>query len=389
MPGLTAYARGGALRRMRAVLAREDDGAVALMVAILFGGGVLLGMGALVIDVGSLYAERRQLQNSADAGALSVAQDCAAQAVGCTTDPAAIAPIVDDNDTSDGVSDVVGVCVVNGGVASGLCSGASASLSDCLPLAPGAQNYVEVRTRTRTPSGGTLLPSVFAQTLTGTTGTSVGACSRVAWGGASSASSAIPLTISYCEFARYVGDPPSFAPPPPYPPYPDASWEHTIYFHDTTNALADSCPAGPAGSDDPISGGFGWLQSTTCDVTSDVANWFDANPGTSPGSDCQAAEFAAAYGQLVDIPVYDGTNGLNGANGQYHIKGYAAFVLTGYYLGGSYKKKSLITGDYPCGRTPTTGDERCISGFFTQDLTPTSGVIGGTDMGVQVIQMAG
>ena len=26
-----------------------------------------------------------------------------------------------------------------------------------------------------------------------------------------------------------------------------------------------------------------------------------------------AAEFAKSYGQLVDIPIYDGTNGLNGA----------------------------------------------------------------------------
>jgi Flp pilus assembly protein TadG len=385
MPGMSF------MRRIRAVLAREDDGAVALLVAILFGGGVLLGMAALVIDVGALYGERRQLQNSADAAALSLAQDCAARSAACTTSPGNVSGIVNSNDSADGTSAVAGVCVTAGGVSTGLCSSASSTLADCLPLPAGAQNYVEVRTRTRTASGGTLLPPVFAETLAGGySGTAVGACSRVAWGGASGASSAIPLTVSNCEFQHYVGNPPTnFAPPPPYPPWPAATWEHTIWFHDTTNALAGSCPAGPAGSDDPISGGFGWLQSTSCEVTSTVANWFDASPGTSPGSDCRAAEFAASYGQLVDIPIYDGTNGLNGANGKYHIKGYAAFVLTGYYLGGSYKKKSLITGDYPCGRTPTTGDERCISGFFTQDLTPTSGVIGGTDMGVTVIQMTG
>jgi hypothetical protein len=379
------------MRRIRAVAAREDDGAVVLLVAILLGGGVLLGMAALAIDVGALYGERRQLQNSADAAALSLAQDCAARSPACTTSPANVSGIVDRNDTSDGTSAVAGVCVTTGGVSAGACSDASTRLADCLPLQATVENYVEVRTRTRTASGGTLLPPVFAETLAGgNAGTAVGACSRVAWGGASSASSAIPLTVSNCEFEHYVGSPPTnFAPPPPYPPWPDAGYEHVIYFHDTTNALAGSCPAGPAGSDDPISGGFGWLQSDSCVVTSDIANWFDASPGTSPGSDCRAAEFAAAYGQLVDIPIYDGTNGLNGANGKYHIKGYAAFVLTGYYLGGSYKKTSLITGQYPCGRTPTTGDERCISGFFTEDLTPTSGVIGGTDMGVTVIQMAG
>jgi hypothetical protein len=382
------------MQRVRAAGAREDAGAVAVLVVILLAGGVLMGMAALTIDVGSLYGERRQLQNSADAGALSLAQDCAAQAAACDTSGTSIAGLVNSNDTSDGTSAIAGICIRRGSVSAGACA-AGGGLADCLPAPAGLDHYVEVRTSTRTSSGGTLLPPVFAQAIVdGYSGTNVGACSRVAWGGPAGLSSAIPLTISNCEFQHYVGDPPNFAPPPPYPPtagasWPDASYEHVIFFHDTTNALAGSCPAGPAGSDDPISGGFGWLESTSCVVSSDVADWFDDSPGTSPGSDCRAADFAGSYGQLVDIPIYDGTNGLNGANGKYHIKGYAAFVLTGYYLGGSYKKQSLMTGDFPCGRTPTTGDERCISGFFTQDLSPTSGTIGGPSMGVTVIQMAG
>jgi Flp pilus assembly protein TadG len=382
------------MQRVRRAGAREDAGAVAVLVVILLAGGVLLGMAALTIDVGSLYGERRQLQNSADAGALSLAQDCAAQAAACSTSGASIAGLVDSNDTSDGTSAIAGICIRTGGVSTGLCSGSS-GLADCPPPPAGVDSYVEVRTSTRTSSGGTLLPPVFAQAIVnGYSGTDVGACSRVAWGGPRGLSSAIPLTISNCEFQHYVGNPPNYAPPPPYPPaagatWPDASYEHVIFFHDTTEALAGSCPAGQAGSDDPISGGFGWLESTSCVVSSDIANWFDASPGTSPGSDCRAAEFANSYGQLVDIPIYDGTNGLNGANGKYHMRGYAAFVLTGYYLGGPYKKPSLITGQLPCGQTPTTGSQRCISGFFTQDLTPASGVIGGAYLGVPVIQMVG
>jgi hypothetical protein len=343
--------------------------------------------------VGSLYGERRQLQNSADAGAFSLAQDCSVNAAACNTSGASIAGLVDDN-ADDGASGIAGVCIAMGGVKSGQCTGGG-GLTDCLPAPGVTDNYVEVRTSTRTSSGGTLLPPFFAQALVGGySGTTVGACSRVAWGGPKRLTSAIPLTISTCEFDHYVNSDSDYAPPPPYPPttgasWPDASFEHVLFFHDTTNALADSCPAGQAGSDDPISGGFGWLESDSCDVTSDVEDWFDASPGTSPGSDCRAAEFAASYGQLVDLPIYDGTNELNGANGQYHMRGYVAFVLTGYYLGGSYKQKSLITDDYPCGRTPTTGDERCISGFFTKDPNPTSGEIGGPSTGVIVIQMAG
>src|ERR1043165_3858879 len=56
-----------------------ERGAVAVTVAILLGGGVLLGFAALVVDVGQLYAEREELQSGADAAALAVAKACATQ----------------------------------------------------------------------------------------------------------------------------------------------------------------------------------------------------------------------------------------------------------------------------------------------------------------------
>ena len=46
----------------------HDDGAVTMLVAVLLAGGVLLGMAALTVDVGLIHAERRELQNGADAG---------------------------------------------------------------------------------------------------------------------------------------------------------------------------------------------------------------------------------------------------------------------------------------------------------------------------------
>jgi hypothetical protein len=376
------------MQRVRAVRDREDAGAIAVLVTILLAGGVLLGMAALTIDVGALYGERRQLQNSSDAGALSLAQDCSVRAAACSTSGASIAGLVDDNDTSDGTTNVAGVCIHRNGGSTGQCTGGGGGLTDCLPVPTGIENYVEVRTSTRTSSGGTLLPPVFAETLVGGySGTTVGACSRVAWGSPGGAST-IPLTISDCEFSYYVGDPPHYGPPPPYPsitatPWPYAGAEHVIFFHNTAGNVA-SCAPGPAGSDDPISGGFGWLESSNCLVTTDTANWYDASPGTSPGNDCKAATFAAAYGQLVHIPIYDGTNGLNGSNGKYHIKGYAAFVITGYRFASVGSKKSLVTGALPC-----TPPSQCISGFFTQDPDPTGGAIGGPPMGVTVIQMAG
>jgi len=47
----------------------SEAGAIAAIVGIFLGGGVLLGVGALVIDTGSLLYERRQLQSGGLAAA--------------------------------------------------------------------------------------------------------------------------------------------------------------------------------------------------------------------------------------------------------------------------------------------------------------------------------
>ena len=71
-----AAAEGGhAMRWM--TRRRRDRGAAALIVTMLFSSGVCIGCAALTVDVGQLYSERRQLQNGADAAALSLAKVCA------------------------------------------------------------------------------------------------------------------------------------------------------------------------------------------------------------------------------------------------------------------------------------------------------------------------
>ena len=59
-------------RRGRWPLSHDDRGVVGVLVGLLLG-TVLLGVGALVIDVGQLYQERAQLQSGAGAAALAVA----------------------------------------------------------------------------------------------------------------------------------------------------------------------------------------------------------------------------------------------------------------------------------------------------------------------------
>ncbi len=86
--------RSHAMRSLiRSRIRRDDAGAVIVWVALMM--VVLLGMGALVIDVGQLYAERRELQNGADAAALAVAQDCAGG--DCLDETATAGTYADDN----------------------------------------------------------------------------------------------------------------------------------------------------------------------------------------------------------------------------------------------------------------------------------------------------
>ena len=66
----------GLARPLLRLLGRDERGGVAVLVAVLISGGVLLGIGALVIDVGQIYQNRAELQSGAEAGALAVARSC-------------------------------------------------------------------------------------------------------------------------------------------------------------------------------------------------------------------------------------------------------------------------------------------------------------------------
>src|SRR4051812_46455566 len=87
----------------------DDRGAVVATLAIMLGAGVLLGMAAVVVDVGRLYAEREQLQSGADAAAWAVAETCvrepARRAEGLGT-PRGYA----DANAADGAAQVTSVC---------------------------------------------------------------------------------------------------------------------------------------------------------------------------------------------------------------------------------------------------------------------------------------
>jgi len=331
---------------IRSRLHRDDSGAVLALVAIMT--VVLLGMGALVIDVGQLYVERRELQNGADAAALAVAQDCAG---GDCRDETATARTYANDNAKDGKAGVDEVC------------GSGPGLTPCTtpPAGAPASSWVEVDTITPDDDQ---VDFVFAPILGHDTG-EAGASAVAAWGTLSKATT-MPLTFSKCEYIELGGNVQTGTFP---------SGLNTIYFHNTSDA--GTCPAGPSGADLP--GGFGWLAPTaTCGVEVTADGWVNDKTGNGVPNTCDPSKWR---NNEVLVPIYDNTNDLNGSNGKYHVAGFAGFRVHGYRFPGNDWDNG-----FPCGRPK--GGTTYICGEFTQVVA--NGEIGtGPDYGAHAVQMVG
>lgn len=265
--------------------ARDERGVVAVVVALLL--TVLCGIAALVVDAAAVYAERRELQNGADAGALAVAQDCALGNCGSYT---STATGLADANSEDGASTV-----------------------DDVTIDLAAQT-ASVSTSTDDPEGGTLIPFRFAP-IFGIGGENVDASATAQWGPLANGKG-LPLAISTCEWERTVSD---------VTDLPSATV--TITFHDGNST--EPCN-GPAGQDVP--GGFGWLDESGCatDITVDGGGTTaSSNTGVSVPAGCSLADFP--LGTPILFPIFDGASG-TGTNGTFHIVGWAALELSAYKL---------------------------------------------------------
>jgi hypothetical protein len=327
-----------------------------MIVGVLLAGGVLLGMTALVVDIGQLYAEREELQSGADAAAMAVALDCAFRRPACTT--AGVQTTAEDLATEnarDGFANASTVCGRDGPGPLTLCpSVSSPNLTTCLGLrSTTGMNFVEVRTTTET-GGGTLLPPTFAQAVVpGYEGTTVGACARVAWGVPRAAG--LTFTISACEWRDATDNGTRYAPAPPAVVRESDGFEQVLLLREPGGST--SCPGGPAGWDRP--GVFGWVDTDGSCRLPTVPDWYLGEPG-APSLACRNA-LSAAVGEVTLIPVYD-LVAAGGRNTFYRLYGVAAFVVTGFRVPGR-TADSIITGDPPCG-----SGQSCISGYFVETV---------------------
>jgi Flp pilus assembly protein TadG len=320
---------------------RDDRGATAVMTAMIM--TALLGIVGLVIDGGALYLERRELRNAADAAALAVAEDCAVGSLPCQPAIANSTAAAYANENSrDGASAVAD-----------------------LSLDP-AGRTVTVDVATRNPDGTTKVQPFFGQVV-GWTGMTVHASATAVWGYPRVARSMLPLIVSECEFALGT--------PVPTPP-------RTLYFHDGNNAEPCNAVAGQdTDGDGKLAGGFGWLSSdSTCDGMFTADTWHTTDPGSSPPSVCSPPYVGDLVGEEIVLPIFDDLE-MVGAGGRYHIAGFGLFHVTGYNFGGLFKAPS-ISG------APCQGDERCISGYFTDGVVY-EGETGGSNWGFVIVKLTG
>jgi hypothetical protein len=384
---------------------RAERGATATLVAVVLAGGVLLGAGALALDVGNMMFERRQLQNGADAAAFKLAEICDEDVAQCS-DTLASTQSALVSAMSANAADAAAALNPRTFAPNGMCGRVAGSslpacpsdsgdadvtdLTVCPPL-PGWLkdntdiDYVETYSLTETSDGSNVLDNILA---TGP-GTAVSACARVAWG--AGGIGLLPLTFGQCEWARAVGvtigSDGEFIGTPSFPT-PEIALGTNYDAKDATCANFN-------GHD--YEGGFGWLDHPTgvCEVSPDADSWVAGWPGNGTGNDCLPNVHA---GDFIFIPIYDCINGEQilcadneaPAKTYYHIKGMALFEVTAIDLTGKTEGTPGVAAKDDCALQ--TNNKQCIYGKFHKELVAFGDIdiTGGTDdYGLTVVKQVG
>lgn len=322
------------MRRLTPRPRRDEKGAVIVMMTAFVLG--MVGMAALVVDVGAMLDEKRQLQNGADAAALGlaqyIAQTCPVTAsAACTSALQGKADQLAAGNARDGFAKVAP------------------------PTANHATQQVTVQTSTLGSGSDTILPHAFGQALSGVRGQTLKAAATATWAGLKTAT-VIPLTLSNSGFECATNNNTVFDVP------------QVILFHSQSTGACT-----PSGN---TPGGFGWLKDTTppasdCNITLSTGNTVQTdsgNPGT-PGS----CNLLSLVGTDILVPLFDLAT-CCGNNGTFHIYGFAQFHLTGY--------RFVASGGGTGGVVPCSPPSTCIGGKFIKFVG--IGEYGGPNLGNRV-----
>lgn len=405
--------------------------------AVLVAGGVVMGMLALSIDVGSIMFERRQLQNAADATSLALASKCANDAADCDPDEVSDLLGLNSFDSASGydsrpdaMNGACGRALPAGSPLADVCLSSSVNapitnLRECPPMptwlaAEPTIPYVETYSRTLTTGGSPILPKFFSQFFTGGgSNSTVTACARAAWGPPGDYAATIPLTISSCEWKTQTNDGKNWVTDQPVgspgyggstqPPWPGSDREVIIRLHDPGDEDQDCDWNGK-----DTAGGFGWVDSTGCQALVSTDGWVQIDTGNDVPNSCKTI-LPGLVGKTVSIPIFNCIYGSmsqpvgdplkwspapdcdplkmasGGAKTWYHIEGWAKFYVSGYRFSGLSAGSIMPGGHTSCA---SSGGDRCLFGWFLKgqlgdadEIVPPGS--GGTDFGTYVVLPAG
>lgn len=278
---------------------KNSTGAVTIVVA--FALAALMATTALIVDIGLLYQERRQLQTAVDAAALAAAQDLA-----------------------EGRGELLAEARAEQYL------GNNAQVPpESFSIAYPAPQQVEVTARTKR--------TLFLAKIFGKSTASLKASAIAAWGPASAVRNLVPILVPVEYVSSYTG------------PGKAGSFELG------TDRPREESPSSP-GKGLPRKAFF-WLGDFDAGSggTPDYADWIingypeEVEKGAVANGEGVKAALKEALAQRIEIdksvilPLYDTTEG-GGSPGKYHTVGFAEFVITGFDL---------------------TGNPKTISGYFT------------------------
>ncbi len=400
-----------------------DEGVVAVIVTFFFGAGVFLVLLALVIDIGSMQLERRQLQNGAEAASVQAAFDCSLDGSGTHVCGNLAPPIqIASRNASDQTETIT---------ATDLCGAGNAKLSACTtlrtarncPTAPTAAKWVQATTSTWSAGGSPYVPQFFANAV-GQKPQTVYACSQAIWGVPAAATSLMtPFTIAgtcwYSQTASALGFGPTAWSTPAAAKY------ETVTAATYTSGSTQTPSGSTCGTSTP--GGFGSLNTvsnTSCTVSafmpSPYANWL----GQQTGNSIPCPDISSLLGHIVTVPIFDcGYQVAGGAaiatglqyqspgtfttpctnqtvtlsNGTYfRIIGLASYFFAGYDFGGNQQAfYSTLSDPNPISKSNEPAvckaNQNCIFGWYTQQSLLSTAPIdpNAPNLGLNVVSLVG
>jgi Flp pilus assembly protein TadG len=176
--------------------AKEEAGGYSILFAVIFGTGLLVVIFTIVLDGGNISAERRTLQNVAEAGAIALAKECSTNSSTCIS--SAFPEQLAIANSPDQLTTISEVCVKGLNRQGQACQLPSNVKLDCNILPQGTSNFVRIRTQTLGSDG-----SFLAPLLGDSNNYQLNGCAQAVWGNAGSASVYVPFALSICDWARY------------------------------------------------------------------------------------------------------------------------------------------------------------------------------------------